>query len=473
MTDIARITSPAPGAWGAEIRATLALAWPMVMTNLAQTAMTTTDVIIIGRLGPTALAAAALATNLYFAFLIFAIGIVTATAPMMARELGRNRHAVRDIRRTFRQGLWSAVAVAVPMWIILWQAEWILLRLGQEPALASQAGRYMHTLQWSILPFLFYIVVRSLISALERPMSAMWMGIAAIALNAAICYGLVHGALGLPRLGLVGAGIATTVSTSFLFGGLVIYLMLDRRFRRYRFLGRFWRPDWPRFREIWRLGLPIGVALAFEVTIFNAAAFLMGLINAESLAAYAIAIQIASLTFMVPLGLNQAVTVRVGRAFGAGDRDGICRAGWTAYVVGVLFMCVTAMVMIVMPRPLVGAFLDLADPANAVVIALAVSFLAFAGLFQVVDGAQVIGAGMLRGLHDTRVPMIFAGIGYWGLGLPLGVLLGFGFGLAGAGIWIGLAAGLAIVAALMTIRWTRRESLGLVGANRVTQPLRS
>ena len=463
MIAIAETAKPARGVWGAEIRATLMLAWPMVMTNIAQTAMTTTDVIVIGRLGPDSLAAAALGTNLYFAFLIFAIGIVTATAPMMARELGRNRHSVRDIRRTFRQGLWCSVAIAVPIWAALWRAEAILLLLGQEPALAREAGRYMHTLQWSILPFLFYIVVRSLISALERPMSAMWAGFGAIVVNAVLCYGLVHGVFGLPRLGLVGAGIATTLSTSALFGGLVAYLLFDRRLRRYHFFGRFWRTDWPRFREIWRLGLPIGAALAFEVTIFNTAAFLMGLINAQSLAAYAIAIQIASLTFMVPLGLNQTVTVRVGRAFGAGDREGIRRAGWTAYAIGVAFMAVTAMVMILAPRPLVGAFLDLAEPANAAVIALAVSFLAYTGLFQVVDGAQVVGAGMLRGLHDTRVPMVYAGVGYWCIGLPLGAFLAFGAGLEGAGIWIGLAVGLAIVAALMTLRWTRREALGLVG----------
>lgn len=471
MTHIADMKLPARGAWASEVRATLALAWPMVVTNLAQTAMTTTDVVIIGRLGPTELAAAALATNLYFAFLIFAIGVVTATAPMIARELGRNRHSVRDIRRTFRQGMWSAVAISVPAWVVLWQSEAILLLLGQEPALAAEAGRYMQTLQWSILPFLFYIVLRSLISALERPMSAMWAGIVAIVFNALVCYGLVHGAFGLPRLGLVGAGIATTISTSILAGSIAVYLLVDRRFRRYRFFGRFWRPDWPRFREIWRLGLPIGGALAFEVTIFNAAAFLMGLINAESLAAYAVAIQFAALTFMVPLGLNQAVTVRVGRAFGAGDRDGIRRAGWTAWVIGVLFMGLTAALMLLLPRQIAGAFLDLADPANAPVIALVVSFLAFTGLFQVFDGAQVVGAGMLRGLHDTAVPMVYAGIGYWGIGLPLGALLGFGFGLEGAGIWIGLAVGLAIVAVLMTVRWARRDALGLTAPEHAREPV--
>jgi MATE family multidrug resistance protein len=167
---------------------------------------------------------------------------------------------------------------------------------------------------------------------------------------------------------------------------------------------------------------------------------------------------------MVPLGLNQAVTIRVGRAFGAGDVSGITRAGWTAYALGILFMSMAAMVMLFAPRLIVSVFLDLSDPVNSAVVALAVSFLAFAGFFQVFDGAQTIGSGMLRGLHDTRVPMVFAAIGYWGIGLPLGVVLGFATPLAGAGIWIGLAAGLAAVASLMTARWVMRERLGLTAA---------
>jgi MATE family, multidrug efflux pump len=461
MSDIAVHSKPLRGSWRTEIRATLTLAWPLVLTNIAQTAMPTTDVIFIGRLGPDALAAAALGTNLFFAFLFFALGIVTATAPMIARELGRNRHSARDVRRTFRQGLWLAVAVTVPIWAVLWHAETLLVWLGQEPALAARAGLYMRALQWSLLPFLGYVVVRSLISAMERPMSALWVGLCAIVLNAVAGYALIYGSFGFPRLELIGAGIATTFSSTVLFGGLSLYLLIDRRFRRYRFFGRFWRPDWPRVRELWRLGLPIGLALAFEVTIFNIAALLMGLIGAASLAAYAIALQVASLSFMVPLGLNQAVTIRVGRAFGAGDVDGIRKAGWTAYVLGILFMSVPAMMMLFAPRLIVGVFLDLSDPANAAVVALAVSFLAFAGFFQVFDGAQTIGSGMLRGLHDTRVPMIFAAIGYWGIGLPLGVVLGFATPLAGAGIWIGLAAGLATVASMMTTRWVMRKRLGL------------
>jgi MATE family multidrug resistance protein len=460
MTETA-VHSESKAAWGREMRATLALAWPIVLTNLAQTAMPTTDVILIGRLGPDALAAAALATTLYFAFLFFGIGVVTATAPMIARELGRNRHSVRDVRRSFRQGLWLAVAVSLPIWAVLWHAGRILLALGQEPELAAAAGLYMRALQWSILPFLLYIVARALISAMERPMSAMWIGLVAIFLNALAGYALIYGSFGFPRLGLVGAGIATTFSSTVLFGGLAVVLVVDRRYRRYGFFGRIWRPDWPRFRELWRLGLPIGLTLAFEVTIFKVAALLMGLIGTNSLAAYAITTQIATLTFMVPLGLNQAVTVRVGRAYGAGDRAAIGRAGWTAYGLGVAFMGVAGLTMIFAPRLLIAAFVDLDDPGNAAVVSLAIGFLAVVGLFQIVDGAQAIGSGMLRGLHDTRVPMVFAAVGYWGIGLPLAALLGLATRLAGIGVLIGIAAGLASVAVLMTVRWTMRERLGL------------
>ncbi len=265
----------------------------------------------------------------------------------------------------------------------------------------------------------------------------------------------------LPRLELVGAGIATTFSSTIMFGGLALVVLFDRKFRRYRLFGRFWRADWPRFRQLWRLGLPIAATLVFEVTIFNAAVFLMGLISAAAIAAHSIAIQIASVAFMVPLGFGQAATVRVGRAYGARDADGIARAGWTAYALGVGFMTVTAALMLFAPHLLIGGFLDLSDPDNAAVVRLAVTFLAFAALFQVADGAQVVGAGMLRGLHDTRMPMIFAAVGYWGIGFPLGVLLAFPLGMQGVGVWIGLAAGLAVVAVLMAVRWIGRERLGL------------
>jgi MATE family multidrug resistance protein len=214
-----------------------------------------------------------------------------------------------------------------------------------------------------------------------------------------------------------------------------------------------------------RLGWPIGVTMALEMGVFALAAYFMGWIGAPAVAAHAVALQIAALTFMVPLGLGQAATVRVGLALGRRDEAGITRAGWTAWVMGVGFMGAMALVMWSIPRELVTLFLT-DTPENAMVISLAVSFLRVAAAFQLVDGAQVIGAGMLRGLHDTRWPLLFALVGYWVVGLGIGSWLAFGVDWKGVGIWIGLATGLASVAILMLARWVMRDRLGLTPAAR-------
>ncbi len=457
MTSLALPAQDRFSLWRLEIRAMLALAWPMVLTNLGQVAMTTTDVLMVGRLGPGAIAAAALGTSLYFLPMIFGIGLMVATSPMVARELGRNRFAVRETRRTIRQGLWIAIAYSVPAWALLWNAEAIFLFMGQAPELAANAGGYVRALQWATLPFHAYLVLRSFISALERPGWALVVVAVAVAFNVLANWVLIFGYFGFPSLGVPGSGLATTLSSILMFAGLALVVAFKRPFHRYYIFGRFWRPDWPRFLALLKLGLPIAAILTFEVSIFNAAAFLMGLIGTTSLAAHAIAIQIASVTFMVPMGLGQAATVRVGLAFGGGDRYGISRAGWTAFSMGLGFMALAALVMIVFPKLLIGAFLDLNDPVNQPVVDLAVVFLAIAGLFQIVDGAQAVASGMLRGLQDTTMPMLYAALGYWGVGLPVGAILAFWFEMGGLGIWIGLFLGLAVVAVLLVHRWTRRD----------------
>ncbi|WP_315835154.1 MATE family efflux transporter [Bradyrhizobium prioriisuperbiae] len=461
---VARQSAFSRDAWLGEFRAMLALGWPLVLTNLAQTALTTTDVIVIGRLGASALAAGTLGANLYLGLLMFAIGLVVATSPMMASAIGRKRSVVRDVRRTFRQGLWSAVIVSVPCWALLWHSEAILLLFGQEPELAAAAQSFVRALQWGLLPALGYIALRSFVSALERPVWALMITGMAILFNIVANWALVFGHLGLPALGLRGSGIATALSNTFMFVGLALVVTFGPRFRRYRLFGRWWRSDWPRLVALWRLGLPIGITIAFEVMVFNAAVFLMGQFGTAAIAAHSIAIQIATATFMVPLGLGQAATVRVGLARGAGDHDGITRAGWSAFGLGVLFMAAMSVLMIAAPRLLVSAFIDIDDPANAVVVNTAIGFLICAAVFQIADGAQVVGAGMLRGLQDTRVPMIYAGLGYWVIGLSLSAILAFRTSLGGLGIWIGLAVGLVVVACLMLRRWTRRDRLEQVPA---------
>jgi MATE family multidrug resistance protein len=304
-------------------------------------------------------------------------------------------------------------------------------------------------------------VLRGYVAALEQPGWALGIGLAGVLFNGVVNYGLIFGAFGLPRLGLVGAGIGSSITQLFMFLGLALVISRHRRFRRYHLFGRFFRPDWARYRDVWKLGAPIAMTLGLEVTVFNAAVFLMGLIGTAALAAHAIAIQIASLTFMVPLGLAQAATVRVGLAFGRADPDGVGRAGWTALALGTGFMSAAALVMLAAPGALVRLFID-DVPANAEVIRLAISFIGVAALFQIVDGAQSVGAGMLRGLQDTTVPMLYAAVGYWVIGIGVGAGLGFWAGWQGLGIWIGLALGLAVVALLMVTRWSRRAKLGLV-----------
>jgi MATE family multidrug resistance protein len=456
----ARSPSTIERPWREELRATLGLAWPLILSNLTMALIQATDVVLMGWLGPHPLAASALGLNLTFVLILLGIGVVAASSPMMATALGARASAVRDVRRSFRQACWVAICIALASWAVLWNAQSIILTLGQEPALARDAEIFLHGYMWSILPFLLFQAMRNFLSALERPQWIFIVSILGIILNAILSWALIFGRLGLPELGIFGGGLGSSIVWSALAVMLGVVIVTDRKFRRFHLFGRFWRPDWPRFRHIWRLGLPIGLTMAFEGAVFGAAAYLMGLIDAASIAAHAVALQIAALSFMVPLGLGQAATVRVGRALGRGDPAGIARAGWTAWVLGVGFMAVMALVMWIFPRDLVTLFLD-DTPANARVIGLGVAFLAVAAAFQIVDGAQVVGAGMLRGLHDTQRPMLFALFGYWVVGLGVGVWLAFGAGWQGVGIWAGLASGLGVVAVLMIARWTMRDRLGL------------
>ena len=421
-----------------------------------------TDVVMVGWLGPTELAAASLGFNLCMTATIFCMGLVTATAPMMASERGAKAHSVRDIRRTFRQGLWVAVAIMIPIWLVLWQAEAVLLTLGQQAELASKAQSYVRAYMWSILPFLWLIIARNFLSALEQPMWSLVIGIMGVFANAAFNYVLIFGKLGLPPLGLVGAGIGSILANMFMFLGMVAVITYHPKFRRYHLFGRWWRSDWPRFRALWKLGLPIGVTMGLEGGVFGVAVMLMGLIDTASVAAHAIALQVASVTFMVPMGLAQAATVRVGIGYGRRDPSLIRRAGWTSFVMGTGFMAAMAVLMWLSPELLIALFIDRDAAVNAEVVRLAVSFLAIAALFQIVDGAQVVGAGMLRGLHDTSVPMLFAAFGYWVVGIGVGAWLAFSQGWNGVGIWVGLASGLGIVAILMLVRWSMRARLGLL-----------
>jgi MATE family multidrug resistance protein len=345
----------------------------------------------------------------------------------------------------------------------------VILALGQQPDLARDAGLFLRGYMWTVLPWLVFQTMRNFLSALERPQWILIVSAAGIVLNALLGWALIFGRLGLPKLGIFGGGLASSIVWGLLALGLFAVVLSDRQFRRFHLFGRFWRADWQRLRHLLRLGLPIGLSFGFEATVFAAAAYLMGLIDAASVAAHAIALQIAALTFMVPLGLSQAATVRVGRALGSRDPAAVSRAGWTAFAMSILFMSAMALLMWVFPRELVTLFLE-PTPANERPIELAIAFLVVAAGFQIFDGAQVVVAGMLRGLHDTRVPMLIAAFGYWVVGIGIGIWLAFEWGWQGVGIWTGLASGLALVSVLLLARWAMRGRLGL-GAKPLNGPL--
>lgn len=449
-----------------EISACLALSWPLILTNAIEMSMNLTSVAMVGRIGPEALAAATLALALYSIFLLFGIGVSAAVAALTAREVGRNAAEGAAIRSIVQQGLWGVTVVAGVTWIVLWNSGPIFAALGQDPRLTAAALAYLHVVQWSLLPFLAYLVLRSLFAALQRPGWTVVIGAAAVALNAGLNWLLIFGHAGLPALGLSGSGLATLLSNIFMALALGLVAVMEPRFRRLHVFEGLWRPRLAGFGTFWRLGLPIGISLVLETGMFSGAAAIIGRFDAASLAAHAIALQVASLTFMIPLGIAQAAAIRVGRASGAGDHAAVVRAGWTALALGVSTMIVSATVLITQPRLIIGLFVDTGTPGLAAVQEVAVVLLGIAGLFQIADGAQVVASGMLRGLEDTRAPMIISAVGYWAVGLPVGAALAFWLHMRAAGVWIGMTAGLFSTALLLLARWQQHMSRAVPDTSR-------
>ena len=458
------LVGPAPATWRDELAALVRLALPLVGGNLLQMAVYAVDVMFVSRLGPVPFAASTLAVFLLSLIMWALIGLTGACAPLIAAELGRRSHAVREVRRSFRMALWLGVVSCAVFMVVLSQGEHILLAFGQDPAVSAQAGGFLRILLWVMIPNVAAGVMRTVASALGRQNWAVAVTTLALALNILGNWLLVFGHAGFPALGLAGSAIASLVTAIGMVVAWAAILRFDPKLRRYRLFGRWWRPEWRRLREIVRLGTPIALTFTLEGALFGGAAFLMGLISVVAVDAHAIALNIAAVAFQVPFGIAQAATIRVGLAYGARDHAWIGRAGWCAILLGTGFMAVTATAIWLAPRLFVGAYVDVDDPAHAAQVALAVQFLALAAMFQLFDGAQAVTAGALRGVQDTRLPMVIAGIGYWVFGFGTAIWLGFARGWAGVGIWTGLLVGLLVVSVLLIGRWTMRARLGLLPA---------
>lgn len=448
--------------WRGETLATLRLAGPLAAANLAQMLVHAIDVIFVARLGSDALAAASLSISLFGLMIWSLSGMAGMVAALIAAELGRKRHAVREVRRSARMGMWLAVATGLVAAGICALGEPIMLAARQDPHVAALAGDFLGVLMWACVPALFANVLRNFVSALGRPVFATMITVLAIGVSALGNYAFVFGNLGMPALGLRGSALASTLTSVFMLLAYVAVISSDRRLRRYRVFGNWWRPEWRRLGEIVRKGTPVTLTIMAEAGLFSGAAFLMGLIGPQQLAGHTIALQLAALAFQVPQGVAQAATIRVGYYFGAREYEAIGRAGWSAIAIGTGFMTITALLMLFAPTTIIRLYVDPAAPENAALVGYALAYMTVAAAFQLVDGLQVVAAGALRGLQDTRKPMWIAIFGYWVPGLGTGVALGFFTPLAGTGIWIGLAVGLVAVAILLVHRWNRRARLGLL-----------
>ncbi len=467
MTDVAeldlsqageRIVGHGLDAWFAEAGQLLKLALPLALTQLLQMAIMSTDTFMLGHLGKTALASAALGNTVFFFTWLIGCGPGSAVAPMIAHILGGWRDDRAGVRAVVRMGFWSVLMMSVPLIALLLFTKNILLLLGQQPELAAGAGRFVGMLCWG-LPFsLGYQVLRNFSTALSRPMASLIVMATAVVFNAVGDYGLIFGHFGAPRLELVGSGIASACSYAFSFFAMLVVIWLTPELRKIRIFRRFQHAHWEKLIEIYRLGMPIGLTMIFEAMLFNSATLIMGTFGTATVAAHQISMIIPSITFMVPLGIGMAATVRVGLGAGARDYEAAQRSGYVAMLVGAGFMTLTSVIIWTYPREIASVWFS--DPAaNADVIAIAIVFLHVAAAFQIFDGLQVVGALSLRGLKDARAPMWIAAGSYWLAGFPVCIWLAFGLHMKGFGIWIGLAFGLFVAAVAMCWRFAHLSRL--------------
>jgi MATE family multidrug resistance protein len=434
-----------------ELTETLKLAVPIALTQLGQIAMMTTDLALIGRLGDEAVAAAALAHTVFFVSFTFGMGLMSAVAPLAAQAFGARNP--RLARRSLRVGLWAGLLISLPMMAFPLCGEQILLKLGQAPATAHLAQRYLFGLAWGITPALWFLAIRGFMGAVNRPEPGLWITLAAIPANAVLVYLLIHGELGLPRLELFGAGLASTiVDFGMLLAGLW-FAYRRRPFRKYHVLAHIWRIDWTLMRQLIVIGAPISVAFLLEYGLFAAAALLMGLIGTTALAAHQIALQVTAILFMVPFGVGMAATVRVGHAVGRNDAAAVKRAGFIATLLGIVFVSTLTLAVILGRFAIARFFFGEAAASAADAMDLAATLLMVGATFFVADGIQTVVAGALRGMNDTRVPLVFAAISYWLIGFSAAYGLAFWAGFGAIGVWIGLSCGTAVYAVLLILRF--------------------
>lgn len=434
-------------------RAIWMLGGPLIASQVAQFLIHMTDTIMLGWYDVTALAAVTLGSTMYFVTFIVGAGFAFAVTPMVAAAAEADDEA--QVRRVTRMGLWLSIAYGLLFTLPFMWSEQILLAIGQDAVVAAMAHDYLVIAAWQMVPALMAMTLKSYLAALEYTAIILWATLGTALMNVVVNYALIFGNFGAPEMGIQGAAIASLFVTFATVVILVLYGL--RKLPQYKLLQNVWKPDGEILRRVFQLGWPIGLTSLAEGGLFTASAIMMGWIGPIELAAHGIAIQLASLTFMVHLGFSQAATIRAGRALGRGDEINLRRGAKMAIGMSTVFAIATMAVFLLIPEPLIAVFIDPSEPEKAALLRIGISLLAMAGLFQVVDAVQVLALGLLRGVQDTAVPMVIATISYWVVGLPVSYLLAFTLGMGGVGIWLGLVVGLSVAAVLMMWRFWRRS----------------
>ena len=430
-------------------RAITVMGLPLVGGHLGQIAIGVSDTVMAGWYSVEALAAVTLASTYFFVLLIFGSGFAWGVMPLVAAFDAEGDEV--GLRRATRMGMWLSMGFAVlALPLMIWSRP-IMALMGQDQALADMVDGYLFIAAWGIFPALMVMVLKSYLAALERTQVVLWITLLAGVANVLANYAFIFGNWGAPELGVRGAAIASVTSHSVSLVAVVIYVLW--KMPQHQMFVRLWRPDWEMLARVFRLGLPIGFTGLSEVGLFAASAVMMGWLGTVALAAHGIALQLASITFMVHLGISNVATIRAGNAYGRRDPAHLARGAITATVMSALVAVLTIFVFVMWPEPLINLFMQRDEPARDQILVIGVGLLAMASLFQLVDGAQAVALGILRGVQDTTVPMILAGFSYWIVGMPASYLLGFVFDLEGVGVWLGLVFGLGVAAILLNARF--------------------
>ncbi|MBE9050706.1 MATE family efflux transporter [Nostocales cyanobacterium LEGE 11386] len=434
-----------------EIREILRIAIPLASAQVAQSITGFVDTVMMGRLGAEFLAGGGLASITFFTLLNIAAGVVMGVTPLVAEAYGAGRKT--RIEQIAHQGLWLSLVLAIPVMFLIGHMGSLMQLLGQKPMTVTLAKSYLDVVLWGLFPALAFAMLRNVVSSLSQARPVMVIVITGTLFNIVGNYVLGFGKFGFPKMGLVGLALASVIALWGMFIALVVYILQDKQLKTYRFFQDLNQLKLLIFWEVLVLGVPIGVSAALEIGLFTIVTYLMGILGTDVLAAHQIVFQTMFVIFMVPLGMSYATTARVGQWMGQQNTEGAKQAGYISIGIAAGFMTLMGVMLLAFSQQIIGLYLDIRNPENSNVVALATSMLGVAALAHPVDGVQKVTMGALYGLQDTQVSMLLSFPAFWCIGLTSGYLLGFHFGLGGTGLWVGQSIGVATAAGLFIWRF--------------------